>query len=272
VANYKTSKEMRKYNIREKKFLKLLVNISNQDMELFPFFLQHQYFTEDQNCALFLLHQQSEVLLFIKKTVFDNLDLRKLELRNFIEILSLMGYLKQNRLVDIFPVADNPSTTMGVMYSGFDNIQSTGQNSDITLNSAGTHIKFPDMAKIYNLANEIEFEAIKLENHTYNMIKDNFSGLLFVSEDLKEFVRNGFKSTEDVRYKRAQLTTWIGLLMALIFGIIGIYNPFEKKEIQTHEFNEKQFNEIMRNNNQIHDDLHKIMESHKKNKNTDSLK
>lgn len=262
---------MRKYNPREKEFLKLLNKISNQDMEKFTYFLHHQYFTDQQNLALFLFHERKEVLLFIKKNVFDDLQLRKIELRNFIEVLSLMGYLKQNRLVDLFHVSEDPSTTLNVWYSEFGNTRQSEPNSDLILNENGAHLKFPDVSKIYNANNEVVFEAVRLEKHTYQMINDNFLGLLFVSEELKEYVNNGFKSKEDLRYRRAQITTWIGLGLALIFGLFGIYNPFEKKDIHEYEFNEKQFKEIIKNNTDIHDDVHKIMKSIELEKKSDSL-
>ena len=262
---------MRKFNPRERNFLKLLNNISNQDMELFPYFLQHQYFTEDKKTALFLLNKQKEAFLFIKKDVFDNMKSRKIELINFIEILSLIGYLKQNRLVDLFHVAENSSTTMSVMYSGFGNIRQEKPDSNLIVSENGFHLKFPDFSKIYDVNNKIKFEAVKLEKHTYEMIQDNLSGLLFVSEELKEFVNNGFKSKEDLRYRIGQVTTWIGIGLAIIFGLFGIYNPFEKEESHSYEFDKIQYNEIIKKNNQIHDHIHEIIESSELENKYDSL-
>ena len=59
--------------------------------------------------------------------------------------------------------------------------------------------------------------------------------------------------------------------LALIFGVLGLFNPFDDKEGLNYKLNEKQFNEIIKNNNEIHDDIHKIMESHQKEQKSDTI-
>jgi hypothetical protein len=255
---------MRKFNIREKEFLKLLEKISKDDLEFFSFFLQNDYFQNGNNSALVVLPQQKEALLFIKKDIFDDLKLRKFEIRNFIEMLALVEYLKQNRLIDLIPNPQSQLPSMHVMRKDFNSISQVTTTSNIILNQVGAHLKFPDMSKIYNAQNEIIFEAVSLGKYTYELIIKDFMGLLFVSEELKYFVQKGFKSEDDLRYKYGQIATWLSISMALLFGLIGIYNPFENNSIKSYKIDSTQFDTIINYNKEFKDNTVKILETLKK--------
>ena len=44
----------------------------------------------------------------------------------------------------------------------------------------------------------------------------------FVSEELKELVKNDFKTDEEIRFAKQQWATWISIAVAIILGILGI--------------------------------------------------
>jgi hypothetical protein len=272
VANISTIlKKMRKYNNREKDFLKLLEEISNDDLEFFSFFLQNKYFTKNKNSALFVLPQQKTALLFIRKSFFDDIKLRKDELKKFIEVVSLVENLKADRYINLIPNPDAQNKSMHIMHDSFNSPKQDIPTSNIILNEEGMHLKFPDFSKIYNSRNEIQFEGVKLEEHTYNLIMNNLMGLLFVSEELKDFVTNGFKSTEDLRYRNGQIATWFGLILALIFGLFGIFNPFDNNKNFNSSEELYQLEPILENNKQIHHDIHEIKKSIENKIKSDSL-
>ncbi|HEX9827834.1 MAG TPA: hypothetical protein VGA80_14640 [Flavobacteriaceae bacterium] len=262
---------MRKFNNREKDFLKLLEEISNGDLEFFSFFLQNKYFTKNKNSALFVLPQQKTALLFIRKNIFDNLKLRKEELKKFIEILSLVENLKANWYINLIPNPEAQNISMHIMYDSFDKPKQDDATSNINLNEQGMHLKFPDISKIYNSKNEIEFEGVKLEEHTYNLIMNNFMGLLFVSEELKDFVKKKFRTVEDIRYKNGQIATWTGLILALIFGLFGIYNPFDTNESINSNKQLNQLTPILENSKQILHGIHEVKKTIENKIESDSL-
>ena len=43
-----------------------------------------------------------------------------------------------------------------------------------------------------------------------------------VSEELKELVKNDFKTDEEIRFAKQQWATWISIAVAIILGILGI--------------------------------------------------
>ncbi len=220
---------MRKFNKTEKDFIKLLDKISDESLEFFSYYLQKYYFSNTSNSALFLFTQQKKALLFIKKDVFDNMSLRKKEMRNFLEILSLVNYLKQEHLINIIPNPQINNSTLLVMREEFNSINQITLNSNLQLNQHGGHLKFTDFSKIYDSQDNILFEAVNLEEHVYNIIMDLFTGLLFVTEELKVLVKNNFKSSEDIRYRNNQIATWTSIIMAFLFGLYGIFRDLSHK-------------------------------------------
>ena len=111
------------------------------------------------------------------------------------------------------------------------------------------------------------YEGVDLQSSIFDQVVNNLMGLLFVSEELKEFVKNKYKSKDDIRYEQGQIATWIGIGLALAFGILGLFNPFDKSNNQ---FNYEKLAPLMKNSNKIHQDIHDIMENLKTKK--DSIK
>ncbi|WP_433810249.1 hypothetical protein [Flavobacterium johnsoniae] len=93
---------MRKFNQREKEIIKKLSLITFSETEFFSHFLQTKYFTKDNNKALFIIPKHDKALLYVNKENFDDLNLRKIELGEFLELISLIIYLKENRYINIF--------------------------------------------------------------------------------------------------------------------------------------------------------------------------
>ena len=43
-----------------------------------------------------------------------------------------------------------------------------------------------------------------------------------VSQELKDLVKNNFKSEEDIRFRKQQKLTWVSIIFATIVGLLGI--------------------------------------------------
>lgn len=150
-------------------------------------------------------------------------------MRDFLEILSLVDYLKQEHLINIVPNPHINDSTLHVMRDEFNSINQTTPNSNLQLNTCGTHLKQPDFSKIFDSQDNILFEAVNLEEHIYNIIINLFTGLLFVTEELKELVKNNFKLSEDIRYRNNQIATWASIIIAFFFGLYGIFRDLSNK-------------------------------------------
>lgn len=254
---------MRTFNKREKDILQMLYDISNDELELFSFHLQNKYFKDLTQSALFLFPKREEVILYIPKMDFDNLKKRKSIMMEFMEFLSLINFLKDERYINIIPNEDVGNSELHIMRKDFDNPKTEPTTQNVILNDSGDYINPKQFHIILNSKSDIIFEGVRLQKSIFNQVMENCMGLLFVSEELKVFVENKYKSKEDLRYKRSQIATWVGISLALIIGVLGVFNPFDNKR-NTIQLDPQELKPIIKNSNEIHQDIHKmikIMES-----------
>ncbi|MBA5628931.1 hypothetical protein [Moheibacter lacus] len=209
---------MRKFNEREKKLISDLSKVSFSETEKFSFFLQMYYFTATSNKALLVFMQFQQALLYIKHDKFINIKDRKTELGEFLELLSLIIYLKEKRYISIYQV-ESQNAALQIMKEGFDNPRDDGKG----------HIFFND--KDYLVTNEatkilrdnhIVYEGINLPSDVYQLIIDNFFGVLYVSEELRELVKNDFCSEDDLKFNKQQTLAWIGIGVSLLLGLLSV--------------------------------------------------
>ena len=43
-----------------------------------------------------------------------------------------------------------------------------------------------------------------------------------VSEELRELVKNNFRSEDEIRFRKQQCLTWVSIIAATLIGILGI--------------------------------------------------
>jgi hypothetical protein len=146
------------------------------------------------------------------------------------------------------------------MHESFNSASQVNPNANIVLNNDGAHMKFPDLSKIYNSQNEIIYEAVRLEKHTYLLVMKNLMGLLFVSEELKNFVRNNFRSIEDIRYKKSQLAMWTGITLAFIFGLCGMLKPAKLPLDRSLRLDQGQFDTLIYQNKYLNQEIKSILD------------
>ena len=159
---------MRKFNDREKDIIKKLSEISFSDTEYFSHFLKTKYFTQNSNKALHILSRENKALLYVKEAIYDDNKLRKKELGEFLELISLIIYLRENRYINIF------------------------LNDEFNIIDEIKLFEYDELLE--------EYGAIELDASIFNLIRDNFFGLLYVSEELIQLSNNDFISEEESRF------------------------------------------------------------------------
>lgn len=209
---------MRKLNIREKRILTALTKISFSETELFSYFLQHHYFLEKSNKALLIFQKFEKAFLYVRYDKFEDLSSRKQELGEFFEMLSLIIYLKEMRYITIYQVPQ-PTAELQIMKADFNKGHSDDKN--IYLNDSH-YIPIDDSSKIY-VEDKIAYQAIELSQEVYDILIANFFGVLYVSEELREFVKNGFQTKDDLRFKKQQIIAWTGIGISLLLGILSLF-------------------------------------------------
>jgi hypothetical protein len=251
---------MRTFNKREKDILNMLFNISNETPELFSFYLKKKYFQNLTSSALLVLPELKKIILHIPKIDFDDLDKRKRITIEFIEFLSLIKFLKDERYIDIIQI-DDLIPNIDLLGKDFDKIEEApAKKKGFTLNERGDYIIPSHSELIMNSNSETIYQGVEFKNDIYKQVVENCMGLLFVSEELREFVKNKYKSKEDLRYRYGQIFTWIGIMLALVFGVLGLNNPFDDHKNKV-SLDSKEIAPLIKNTKDIHQDMHKIMKN-----------
>jgi len=240
---------MRAFNKREKEIISMLAKVNLANTDFFSYFLQKNYFTIKSKKALFVLTKQKTVFLYLEKDLFNDLNKRKEELGKLFELLSLIIYLKENRYITIYPNPEVLKSDLHVMRDDFNSISTTNEDPTIVLlNKEGLFLRTGNPENIYDSENNIVFIAVSLGEDVYNLIIENFMGLLYVSEELVELTKRDFKSQEDVRFKKQQVATWVSIFIALLLGLWGVYQQINDSKAKSSETNNKIENQNFRLN------------------------
>ncbi len=233
---------MREFNLREKKHIRLLSEISLDNVELFSNFLAEKYFTKKSNTALFILVKQNTSLLYFKKEIFEDIKKRKKEFGEFLEYISLIKYLMENRYITIFDIDEkNEGYFMKQDFIPIVNPIKTQFLNNQTILTINPN----DPINITNENMEIIYCAHKLDKSINEFVLENFTKLVYVHEDLKYFVKNNFKTKDDIRFINTQFATWISIFLATIIGLYSIFREPDKQSVQ---IDKSQVNSILNSN------------------------
>ena len=74
-----------------------------------------------------------------------------------------------------------------------------------------------------------------LLNDYYDFIYENIFGLILPSEVLVDLVKHDFIPKGDRKHRQNLLIAWIGIAVAIILGILGIWNPFDNSQKEVKE-------------------------------------
>ena len=64
-------------------------------------------------------------------------------------------------------------------------------------------------------------------------------GLIFPSEELIELSKHHFKTKEDRKHIQNLWASWIGISLALLLGLFGIWNPFDSNHEEAEKINKR---------------------------------
>lgn len=198
------------FNEREKDFLRSIAEINHGYNGTFERFLQDNIFTIDKGIAPCILSdnnsdnsEESQVLLFVESNCWHTPEIIHKKIFDFLEIVSLIDYLVKNRYIILFPIYPNNDIPVRFISSLFDPVQSDETNSK--LNLGNYHMYYSDFSRILNADNEESFKAITFkesESNIYDIVINSMTGIILVTEKLRSFVRNEFKTSEQLRFEQ----------------------------------------------------------------------
>lgn len=132
------------------------------------------------------------------------------------ELISLIRFLVENRLVTILPINLREAHVLG------------RQNARLA-KPGYTEVDDAILEVESNMGNWFDKEA---NQQTYwpscyeekdLPISTYLECWFSVSQELRDLVKNNFKSEDQIRFEKQQLLTWISIFVALIIGLLGIF-------------------------------------------------
>ncbi len=212
---------IRKFNKREKKVIKKLAMLSFEEMDTFSYFLQCHFFTPKSKMAFIVFPKINQGILYIQNTLFANNEKRKRIYFHFLELISLINYLENLRYISFFRFNDSIGGEMYLMGSEFKNpIMIENQ---LFLNEE-EYFMCPDYSLIYKKENNtVVYRSITIPEGIFEEFLEKYLGIFLVSEELRELVRNDFKTPEEIRFNKQRTIAWIGIGVSVLLGIISVF-------------------------------------------------
>ena len=212
---------MREFSPSEKAIIEKITSVEASDLYTFSRFLQNCIFTEESGSALFFIHEKKVALFFVKTSFPDSEHRRKLS--EFLELLFLLEYLENERYIYLLP--SNAATTgLKVMHEGFDQLHQNPDTKDVLLNRQGDRMIPSEAGFLFNKTGEKIFKGLSIEGSQplYQILEAKLDAPFCCSEDLRQYVKNGYKDVSQMRHEQSIKHTKIALGVALITSVISI--------------------------------------------------
>jgi len=193
----------------EKEIIKTIVKYGGDAKSLAVVVNESELFEKK---GIVVVFDSDQNYLFFDKQKYDWDD--KKSLGYITELISLLKYLIQNRLITILPTRGQAPLVIGRKISQY-----------VKLNAIET-----DDAIIW-VGSRCDWMDKMTHNQTYwpNCYSEKELPLQLylncwfsVSQELEDLVKNGFKSEEQVRFQKQQCLTWISIFVAAAIGIAGL--------------------------------------------------
>jgi hypothetical protein len=212
---------MRNFSDYERRVLDKLCRVDPTELITISKFISDQIFTLNSGLVLAFLPERGEAILYLKGSLEDASNRQRMV--EFLDLISLIEYLRSERYIHNIHFA----ATAGLFIMG-EGISDPSQNDegDVVLNKQGHHIKPADAGWIYNADDYREYQGLilkKNESSLFDVIGSFVSSPLVPTQELMDFVDNGYKTTEDLRYAQSKLYTKIALSVAIFFGLVSTF-------------------------------------------------
>lgn len=183
----------RTFNAREKLIIKNIITVAPAGPVLMNHLLEKFFFTEKNGRALIIQAQAQYAVFFLHNNLFDDEQVKKKELEEFLELITLISYLRYHGYISLYRDEKTKEKSMVFIQDNFNNpIPSKGS---ILLNPKGDYTIKPDT--IHDKNNEVIYKGVVFDSDTYDMILSCTTGALLVSHSLKEITGKGTDVDDD---------------------------------------------------------------------------
>lgn len=184
---------MRQFNEREKEIIRLIAAYDFEDFNTFTKFLQEKYFTKENGRALLIIPSLGINLFLFSPTLYPERGSVK-QIRNFIELCFLIIYLLDNRYVSKIKAPDN--SMLFISSRADETIRQDG--NCIIINRDNEYFKDNTL---YSANKDVIYSSVNIDILPFDICELLNVGV-FVSQDLKDLVKNNFETPEQIRFEK----------------------------------------------------------------------
>ena len=199
------------YKNTEKEIIKAIVKYGEKTSTLADVINKSRLF-EKRGVAI--VRKDGNNIVYLRNEKYD-MESEHIGLGYIAEFLSLVDTLIQQRHLVMIPCQKSNTFVYGAE-------QNNWQQLDILFVNKNERISFEFPKGWFNVKGEQIRWPIYFTDNDLNI--GNKLNLAFtVSQELKDLVKNNFKSEEQIRFEKQQLATWISIGVALFIGLLGIF-------------------------------------------------
>ena len=211
---------MKNFSHWENEILENLASLNRTEPVSMKEFLDSFYFKEQYGRALIIQSGSHYAVYFLNVQLFDDEEVKKLELQRFFELISLLHYLKQEGYICIFQGYETKRKTLYFFQDNFDDPKVS--KDIIYLNSKGDYTSSPD--SILNGSDKVIYKGKTFQHETFELISSTLSGHIIISGNIHELIKHHEKKQHEkpIEKNERKHINFNHLLIALIIGSLLI--------------------------------------------------
>ena len=201
-----------KFSKEEQKIVKAIVQCENQGGNI-ALALNYSQLLEKQGVGIVCTNNEN--LVFLRKDLYS--DCFSNNGRGYVNtFLNLIEKLEKNNHLICERTTYSQPLVIGATSSEWVKIGVIAVNGDEALILEGPYTGWygADRQEKYWMYNDWSKQLSSISRFLYS----NYC----VSEELKELVKNNFKTDEEIRFAKQQFATWLSIGVAILLGILGI--------------------------------------------------
>lgn len=201
-----------KFKKVEKEFLRAIVKY-NSSVSSFAEVINNSRIFEKRGIAI--INYENKDYIFHDRNKYDDESLTSVGY--VCELISLIDYLIKERLITIVNINESTPIVIGRQQSKWISL------NQISINNGAEIVEYSfNMLRWHSNKTKDGYWPY-VDNDNRLKIHHYFNTVFTVSEELRDYVNNGYKTKEDIRYKWQQIATWVSIAVAIFIGLMGIF-------------------------------------------------
>lgn len=200
-----------KFKKSEKEFLKAIVKYNDSVFSIAEA-LNESKLLEKKGIAIIPWQSRNEVIIFFDGNKYDIES--RIPVGYVSELVSLVQLLVKERYIIQVPINDSTPAMIGRKNSKWN-------APDILYINGGQETVFYHISSFcWKKGNGDSLYYIPVLGFEYNLpIKETLFQYYTISQELRNYVKDGFKTEEDKRFKTQTILTWISIGVAIVIGL-----------------------------------------------------